>query len=39
MVVENLMFGHRAYNGMNSEIEKMTATEEAVGFKKSSENF
>lgn len=31
MVVENLMFGHRAYNGMNAEMEKMTAAEEAVG--------
>jgi hypothetical protein len=34
MVVEGLMFGHRAYNAMNSEIETMTMAEEAVSFKR-----
>ena len=28
--IENLMFGHRAYLGMNPEIEKMTQEEEQV---------
>jgi hypothetical protein len=28
--IENLMFGHRAYLGMNPEIEKITQEEEQV---------
>lgn len=30
--VEDYMFGHRAYNGMNPEIEKMTQAEEQVNI-------